>query len=277
MDDRAEINISLQFEEFKFSFEKSKKVVSIKNDRNLKRQISQKLGLENISFKYEFHPNFQHNELIGDWIKKEKNPKVEVIIKSKSQSNSSQAIGILGLNFGSLDEIEKSRHESLVKQLKLIEEKHDLKLTEINKENQIKFRELTEKLDQLIGEQNLHPLIDFVSKFRLEILNQLVIEEKIPSSINNWKSMYDYLKEKNTRRELWSIIDEQAEKLGLDYEDWFKLRTLSNDINCFKHPNPILDKKVAYEKINSLKSTRYDNYQAPFKNLIDLFEKNNWS
>ncbi|RNA28737.1 hypothetical protein BpHYR1_015308 [Brachionus plicatilis] len=47
-------------------------------------------------------------------------------------SNSSQAIGILGLNFGSLDEIEKSRHESLVKQLKLIEEKHDLKLTEIN-------------------------------------------------------------------------------------------------------------------------------------------------
>lgn len=51
-----------------------------------KRQISKKLNLEDISFKYEFHPNFQHNELIGDWIKKEKNPKVEGSVKSKSQS-----------------------------------------------------------------------------------------------------------------------------------------------------------------------------------------------
>lgn len=73
----------------------------------------------------------------------------------------------------------------------------------INNDNSIKFRELkeanklfTEKLDQLVGEQNLHPLIDLVSKFRLEILNQLIIKEKISSSKNNRKSMYDYLKKK---------------------------------------------------------------------------------
>lgn len=265
MDEKVEINIRLQFEEFKLSFDKKKKVSSIRNDKILQKLISQKLGIEDIKLKYEFYPSYDQNELIDDWIKKEKNPKVVLNISSKSESSSSRGITLFGLNLSILDELEKSRHESLVKQLNQMEEKHDLKL-----------RELNAKVDQLVGEINMHPLLDFVSKFRSKIIEQLVIEKKIPSNINNWNSMYNYLKENHSSRQLWSIIDEVAEELGLNYEDWLSLRSISSDMNSFKHPNPRLSQKDAYEKINTLRLTRYDNYQAPFKNLIDLFEKKNW-
>lgn len=68
MDEKVEIDIRLQFEEFKLSFDKNKKVSSIKNDKILHKQLSEKLGIEDIKLKYEFYPSYDQNELIGDWI-----------------------------------------------------------------------------------------------------------------------------------------------------------------------------------------------------------------
>lgn len=97
---------------------------------------------------------------------KRKNPKVLLNVSWKLES-SRDIRDIFGLNLGTLDEVEKSRHESLVKQLNQTEEKHDIEL-----------RELNAKVDQLIGEINLDPLLDFISKFRSKIIEQLVIEKK---------------------------------------------------------------------------------------------------
>lgn len=83
-------------------------------------------------------------------------------------------------------------------------------------------------------------------------------------------------KKKNEPRVLWSIIDEKAENLGLNFEDWSILKHIINEINTYKHPDPIWTKEQAYTKIEKLKGTDYSNCYEPLKNLVNLFEKNKW-
>ena len=74
-----------------------------------------------------------------------------------------------------------------------------------------------------------------------------------------------------------SVIDDRAQELGLDYDDWLILKMKASEVNSYKHPTPILTKEEAYAKIESLKGTQYTNCYEPMKNLVNLFEKKQWN
>ena len=130
----------------------------------------------------------------------------------------------------------------------------------------------------LIGMNNLHPLLDFVSKFRIKIIEYLIRQGKIPDSCTNWDSMYNHLArvKNNKKQKIWSQIDLAAENLGLDYDDWIILKSISHNVNNQKHPNPRLTKEAVFIKIETLNGTMYDDCYRPLKSLVDLFEQNNW-
>jgi hypothetical protein len=133
-------------------------------------------------------------------------------------------------------------------------------------------------MDDLIGMNNLHPLLDFVSKFRIKIIEYLIRQGKIPDSCTNWDSMYNHLTSVNNNRKqkIWSQIDLAAENLGLDYDDWIILKSISYNVNNQRHPNPRLTKEAAFIKIETLIGTMYDDCYRPLKSLVNLFEQNNW-
>lgn len=146
------------------------------------------------------------------------------------------------------------------------------KFDEFEKEN----KELSIKINNLTGMDNLYPLLEYVSKFRLQIVQGLINDQKIPNSCNDWNDMYKHLEEKyKTKKEVWRVIDDKAEDLGLSYEDWLILKYKSSEVNCHKHPT-IINKDEAYAKIETLKGTLCENFYEPLKNLIDLFERKKW-
>ena len=120
---------------------------------------------------------------------------------------------------------------------------------------------------------NLHPLLDFITKFRQKIVDKFIEDKIVPVSANNWDLLYKHLQLAYKTKEIWSIIDDRAQELGLDYDDWLILKMKASEVNSYKHPTPILTKEEAYAKIESLKGTQYTNCYEPMKNLVNLFEK----
>ena len=57
MDDQVEIDILVKLGEFKFSFDKTRRVEAIKQNEKLIKLVKEKLGLnsEDIQFEFEFH------------------------------------------------------------------------------------------------------------------------------------------------------------------------------------------------------------------------------
>ena len=77
--------------------------------------------------------------------------------------------------------------------------------------------------------------------FRMKIINELKKEnEEIPA---DWNLMYRYLISKRNLH----LIYETVEKLGLTTEDWDHLKSITHNINDFKHPVPRLTKEQATE------------------------------
>jgi hypothetical protein len=64
-------------------------------------------------------------------------------------------------------------------------------------------------------------------------------------------------------------------RLGLNYDEWSALRSLSFFINQFKHPQQF-NLEDAYQQIESLFDTDGEQYAAPFKKLIELFRSKNF-
>ena len=140
-----------------------------------------------------------------------------------------------------------------------------------------RINELINQNNELSGLQELIPLLEFVSKFRLKIIEQLIKNKKIPSKCTDWSSMFKFLEEKYEPKELRSIIDDEAGNLGLDYNHWQNLKITSSNINRYKHPEPLLSKEKAFLKIEKLIGTEYSGCYEPLKSLVDLFEKNEWN
>ena len=88
MSNTVEINILVKLSEFKYSFDKNKKVSTIKQNKELINLIKEKLDVnsENIKFDFEFSSSYENNQLIGDWINKDKNPKITITLKPKASS-----------------------------------------------------------------------------------------------------------------------------------------------------------------------------------------------
>lgn len=274
MEDKVEIEIGLKFKEFKFEFEKSKKVATIKQNKLLKEKILQKLNLKNddVNMSFEFCPQFNPNEIIADWIKRDPNASVKLSLNSRESNNLESygcSFGILNVIENSfLDETKKLISDALNKQ----DEKNEIRINELKEMVQV----MSSKIDNLNAEKEIHPLLDFVARFRKKILSQLFNDKIIPEKSDNWLDIYNFLGEKYGPRERQNKIDDAVEKLGLKYEDWSNLKYINNKFNNFKNPDPRLSKDKAYEKIENLRGTEFWNLYEPFKNLVDLFEKNNW-
>jgi hypothetical protein len=214
-------------------------------------------------------------ELIGEWFKRVHVPTVSVSLKeSKTFENVNiQSLGLeIGLlNLGAMSNSSAKKFEDAINRKNL-----ELKNT-INEQNK-KIDDQNKKLDDLIGTNNLHPLLDFVSKFRIKIIEYLANQGTIPNSCTNWDSMYDHLAKANNKNkiEIWNQIDLAAEDLGLDYDDWFMLKNINHKFYNEKQPNPRLTKEAALIKIEKLNGTWFGDCYAPLKSIINIFEKNKW-
>jgi hypothetical protein len=294
--DTASITISINLSEFLFSFDKNKKVSSIRQNQDLIRIIKEKLAINSELIKPEFffYPslNFK-NELIGDWIKRDKDPKITIQLKQSETSKVSK-VERETLKIRILDVMQLARKQEIDMKIddaiQKIDEKNKALIIEIRKEKSDeinifkqevqslnkKVQSLNKKNDELNGINNLHPLLDFVSKFHLKIVQQLIEDNKVPANCTDWNTMFKYLEEKNNTRKLWSIIDDAVEKLGLKFEDWIVLKETSSFINSQKHLQPGLTKEQAFTKIELLNGTTYARCCEPLKNIVNLFEEKKW-
>jgi len=278
MDDQVEIDILVKLGEFKFSFDKTRRVEAIKQNEKLIKLVKEKLGLnsEDIQFEFEFNPPYEKNQLISEWSTKQKDPKVKITLKSRS-FNTSQFNQVASLEFGILAVMEKAiskqTNKAVDDAVNRVQENMTKEFNEIKKQN----KEIANKINNLIGMENLYPLLEYVSKFRLQIVQELINDHKIPPSCSNWNDMYKHLEEKNkTKKEVWRVIDDKAEDLGLNYDDWLILKLKSSEINCYKHPTK-MEKDEAYAKIETLKGTYYENCYEPLRNLVSLFDAKKWN
>jgi len=124
-----------------------------------------------------------------------------------------------------------------------------------------------------VAESNLHKLLDFVSKFRVQILEKLFINGQVPTSCQSWDEIYQYLNANLSPREVRQTIDQGAEDLEMKDDDWQILKEKSRDFNALKHPTPKLDKEAALAKIETLNGTLYGRCCVPLKNIVYLFER----
>ena len=64
--------------------------------------------------------------------------------------------------------------------------------------------------------------------------------------------MYRNLNANLSPREVRQTIDQAAENLGIQDDDWQILKEKSRDFSALKHPTPKLDKEAALAKIETL-------------------------
>ena len=64
-------------------------------------------------------------------------------------------------------------------------------------------------------------------------------------------------------------INNAVLSLGFNLDSWFALIDLSHYLNGMKHTKVTIEDALKY--IDSLQNTDYEEYQVPFKNLINLF------
>ena len=281
MNKTEEISISVYLDEFEFAFDTEDKISRIHTNDSLIEFLEEKLETNHKNFLFDFDPPFTPTvEKISCWIKRSKDIKILFKIKKPEQIES-QKINSIAIGIGFLQEMRNSQTKEIEKHvdaaLKKFEETNNKFINEIKKENAETKKgnaELKVSINNLLGISYLHPLLDFVSKFRVKIIENLVAQGTIPRSISNWDSMYKHLKLNNDTRQLWTIIDEAAERLGLNYEDWQILKATSSQFNSEKHPTPRLTKDQALVKIEALAGTNYSNCSEPLKNIVNLFEKN---
>jgi len=276
MNKTEEISISVYLDEFKFAFDTEDKISTIHTNDSLIEFLEEKLETNHKNLLFDFDPPLTPtDEKISCWIKRSKDRKILVTIK-KSEQIESEKIDSIAIVIGFLQKMRNSQTKEIEKHvdaaIKKVEEKNNEFINEIKKEN----AELKVSINNLLGISYLHPLLDFVSKFRVKIVENLVAQDTIPRSISNWDSMYKHLKLNNNTRQLWEIIDDAAERLGLNYEDWQILKATSSQFNSEKYPTPRLTKDQALVKIEALAGTNFSNCSEPLKNIVNLFEENHW-
>ena len=252
-------------------------------------QIKEKLAInqKDIKLDFFFHPNPIYKQLIGDWVKNSidnnQKPSIKITIKLSPKTKEEQVV----LKFGCLELIYHAHTQQIENAIQKIEhtmkKEHIMILDEIRREHAMVLDEIRNQINRmeiqcndLEAEKNLHSLLDFVSKFRVKIVEKLVSDGKVPPTCINWCEMNQHLIRSSTSRQLQRIIEDTAEELGLKYDDWIILKYKSEAFNILKHPMPRLEKTAALAKVQTLYGTRYEDCCGPLQNIIDLFEKNEW-
>lgn len=277
IDDKISIEVCTCFETFKLCFEKYEKVETVK--KKLRKNIKEKLSISNdIIIEFEIVPDPTINQTIWDWSRDISNPSIKIILKTKNQAskNINQDLFDITSSIGILAVMEQSRNIQLENAIKQIEIKNDSMVEKIKQDNDKLLQELELKVKRMQGcldaSENIHPLLDLVSRFRLEIIKRLKIDNIIPLNLNDWNLVYDHLKDQRNLQ----AVDETVEKLGFSENDWDTLKYHCKENNNLKHPEPRITKEIAIEKINTLKGTKYSDCATPLIHLIDIFDKNNW-
>jgi hypothetical protein len=139
-----------------------------------------------------------------------------------------------------------------------LERKNELKKEHLEERNELK--KLFKK--DLDASKNIQKLANFISLFRRRILN--CIEKKYEITFNNWSEM-------KSKKEYDYDIEEAVTECGLTLKDWETLQELSYYLNDLKLAE--INTIQAYEYIDNLNDTKYEDYQTPLKNLVKLFEK----
>lgn len=132
-------------------------------------------------------------------------------------------------------------------------------------------------IDDSTDEKVLYPLFDYVLKFRFKIAEILISNGTVPATCKDWNAMFPHLEQKNTPRQVWTIIDDAAEELGLEFDDWLILKAKTNTcIKAINQPHPKLSKEQALSEIEKLRSTVNGSYRSLLKNIVNLFIQNQW-
>ncbi|CAF1138872.1 unnamed protein product [Brachionus calyciflorus] len=222
-----------------------------------------------MKLEFDYIPKYLKNELIGEWAKTD--PTITVHIKPNSTSKSVDPSD-LRVAFSS------SGQDLITVVISQQLEGQNNKIENLSKEIQNQTEEIKDRLEKLKileGEKNLQPLLDFVFKFRLRIVRELV-NNGVISECNDWNSMFNQLKQIYSYKKLWEKIVDKAYDLGLDYEDWAILKKKSSNYNTFQHSTTRLTKEEAFKIIETLKGTDCSNYYQPLKNLVEFFDRKNW-
>jgi hypothetical protein len=254
---------------------------NIVNQDQVKKEVLKVMGLDekninDFNFFAEFTPESEKKQLVNDWIKNG-NCKCLIQVKPKKRTDEKYPlIGIISSNESIISPIINSyftqkmddmteKHEKLMKETKNQHEK--LMKETINQMTEKHEKQFKDNMLKLDARQNIHCLANFVSLFRNKILEQ--INKDNQKSYENWKSLLNL--ENKTKTEL---INGALKKLHYSIEDWEMVANLSSRLNRLK--NDIIEFKYAYEYLDEIKGSSFNQYYEPLLRLVKLFEENEW-
>jgi hypothetical protein len=271
--DAVRVEFSLYIKDLDEDFDGSKKAISIKNNSETNKKLNEIFRSKKMKFTYELVPPPEKNETIKSWqTRAQYHGQVKICASLHEQSDVPTVEAII-VNLKR--EIAEEFHVKYESFKELTEEA----LRKVQQENEKTINRITEENDKIVKkleQQNkntnakivVHPLINFLSSFRLKIIAEYNKENS--ETIKSWMDLPNDFKKKR------EFLEPVVNKLGLEYEDWTTLSLLSGLINQFKHPQPFKFEE-ADEQIDGLIGTELEDYVVPFKNLIRLFRTKNWT
>ncbi len=304
--DSVNIGIALVNFEFDFHIPRNEKLKNIRKMDCLKENIVKYLKDFTLQ-KYSLHfiPDLNKNEeeLVSEWYKNAQENKIRpaIIIRSRKEPTSIVGTARFSISFeASQDnlvknlcfELKNSTENALQQSISRLEQKFDQQNTKLEEKFEQQNTNLEEKhqkeiqnireefekqkieneiihqkniqdisngfTNDLKASKNIHKLANFISLFRIRIITHFN---------NNGKNYLDWKQMKENESE--DSINNAVLSLGFNLDSWFDLVDLMHNLNGMKNTQVTIEDALKY--IDSLQNTDYEEYQVPFKNLINLF------
>ena len=300
------ISFDLIHSSFELELEDDISASSIEIQDSVKREVLKAYGfkdvnnnLNNIMNNYslitDFEPKCDQNQLVKDWIKKNEKAKciLKLIPNKKYESATdiicSSILNIIQINPDSIlmpmvdhavdkviykireenekqiEEMKKDKQETI----EGVKKEHEKQIEEMKKDKQETIEGMKKELQGFFREmkanENIHCLANFVSLFRYKIIRK--VNELNGKNYNSWIELKNG---QNSEKQIKNAL----EQLELRYDYWENMSNLAKNLNSLK--DEFILPSEALDLLENIKGTKYEKYYNSLRQLILLFDKNNW-
>lgn len=284
-------NITMAGSTFQFNFQVSNnlKLKNLRKKQFLKEKIKSFLidsygsncdfTLERYNLQFVPKSNKNEEETLYEWCKfaQDKNIEPSILIKFDDIDTKKLFQNIKKSFEESLKDLsEKILKDSLLK----FEKRHQKYIQDSEKRHQIFMQDLKKKGEEnhkkniqdiknmfntdFKASKNIYKLTNYISLFRQKIVNHFNNNNN-----NNGKNYSDW--DNMKKNEHKNSINSAVEFLGMNLNSWVILEDLVDKLDRINH-HLTIKIEDALNYIESLSDTDYEQYQEPFKNLIELFK-----